>query len=110
MKIDWSFVLLNPRGQALTIDDGTRENPDPKDATLEMVAYAALTFHNPSDPAPDGLKWARLSKKVVAKDELTLDEVSTIKAAVERCILFGSLFVMAIEDYFEGLADNKTEE
>lgn len=94
MKIYWKAELNTPKNETIKGEDG---NP----VILESLAYDLLLLSDPRAELSGGakLKNARLAKRIVAGDEITIEEAQIIRDLVGK---YGSpAAVLAVEDLLD---------
>jgi len=93
MKIDMTAVLKTPKGEIITSNEVAQN--------FESIAYECLLV---SDNALDGaqkLKQAKLAKKIIGENEITIEEAALIKSLVGKYC--SPSVVLAIEELLEGV-------
>lgn len=93
MQVNWSAVLKTPKGDAL------KEGSD--DLTLGALAYQLLLINDPQAnvSGADKLRNAKLARKVVKEEEISIDEAKVIKDLVGK---YGSpAAVLAVEELLD---------
>jgi len=93
MKINMATVLKTPKGEIIKSNEVAQ--------TFESIAYECLLV---SDNALDGaqkLKQAKLAKKILGEDEITIEEAVLIKSLVGKYC--SPSVVLAIEEMLEGV-------
>jgi hypothetical protein len=87
MKLDYDAMLTSPRGDAL------------QGQNLGEFLYDVLLASEHDMPSDKKLLLARLAKKVVGKEDITIEEAAIMK---ERALKYGTTaVVLSVEEHFE---------
>ena len=91
MKLNMTEVLKTPKGEIITSNEVAQ--------TFESIAYECLLMSDSELDGAQKLKQAKLAKKILGEDEITLEEAVLIKSVVGKYC--SPSVVLAIEEVLE---------
>lgn len=88
MKLNYDAPILDPKGDPIG------------EQTLGDLLYEVAIVNEQDLPGEKKLKLARVAKKIVDKDELSVEEVALIKERVHKFVSVSA--ILCVEDLLEG--------